>query len=132
MDQFGERHQVGHYSHKPRWRNDGHGFGEPLSDHTVIVGFQTKMVEMALKVEGPRSRNIGRPDRPFALASWRNTERLVWNLVDEWAKGQASGMKIKPGCARRSVSVSCPAERSPGTDNRQRTTNWANQCKGSI
>ena len=47
MDQFGERNQVGHYSHKPRWRNDGHGFGEPISDHAIVVGFQIKMVEMA-------------------------------------------------------------------------------------
>jgi hypothetical protein len=46
--QFGAHSQVGHYSHKPRWRPDGYGFGEPFSTWEPIIDFMREMVEMAL------------------------------------------------------------------------------------
>jgi hypothetical protein len=46
--QFGAHSQVGHYSHKPRWRPDGFGFGEPFSTWPPITDFMREMVEMAL------------------------------------------------------------------------------------
>ena len=89
MDQFGERHQVGHYSHKPRWRNDGHGFGEPLSDHAIVVGFQIRMVEMALNWKNHDRRTLG--DLIARLHCLMDAHRtVIWNLVDKWADGQAS------------------------------------------
>ena len=46
--QFGTHGQVGHYSHKPRWRPDGYGFGEPFQTWPPITDFMREMVEMAL------------------------------------------------------------------------------------
>ncbi len=31
IEQFSQRSRVGHYSHKPRWRPDGHGKGSPIT-----------------------------------------------------------------------------------------------------
>jgi addiction module HigA family antidote len=89
VDQFGDRHQVGHYSHKPRWRNDGHGFGEPLSDHATVVGFQIEMVEMALKWKDHDRGTLG--DLIARLHCLMDEHRaVIWNLVGEWASRQAS------------------------------------------
>src|SRR5207302_9148043 len=37
--QFGNNHQVGHNSHKPRWRPDGYGFGEPFPTWKPVIDF---------------------------------------------------------------------------------------------
>ena len=48
VHQFGRQHQTGNYSHKPRWRPDGYGFGEPFPRVGPIIEFMRQMVEMAL------------------------------------------------------------------------------------
>jgi addiction module HigA family antidote len=89
VDQFGELHQIGHYSHKPRWRNDGHGFGEPLTDRATVVGFQIKMVEMALGWKDHDRKTLGDLiARLHCLADEHRT--IVWSLIQAWASGQAS------------------------------------------
>jgi hypothetical protein len=52
VGQFGVHHQIGHYSHKPRWRPDGYGFGEPFPTWGPIITFVREMVEMALTWKG--------------------------------------------------------------------------------
>lgn len=48
VSQFGSMHEVGDYSHKPRWRPDGYGFGEPFPTKGPIMKFKVEMAEMAL------------------------------------------------------------------------------------
>src|SRR5205823_11890393 len=41
--QFGTYHGVGDYSHKPHWRSDGYGFGEPFPTWGPILEFRREM-----------------------------------------------------------------------------------------
>jgi addiction module HigA family antidote len=117
MDQFGERNQVGHYSHKPRWRNDGHGFGEPFTDRAVIVGFQTKMVEMALTWKNHDRFTLG--DLIARLHCLMEEHRaVVWNLVGEWAAGGQASDNDK-AWLREKIRVSVMSRRAIARSGRQ-------------
>lgn len=83
-DQFGAYHQVGHYSHKPRWRNDGYGFGEPLADRQEAIQFLVKMIEMALNWKQHDSRTLG--DLVLRLHAVSPAHQAaVWILIRDWA-----------------------------------------------
>lgn len=87
--QFGEHYQTGHYSHKPRWRSDGYGFGEPFQTWGPVNEFVREMVEMALTWKeyslGMLSDLVGRLQ---GLADV--DQNRVWALVEHWAKTKAS------------------------------------------
>jgi hypothetical protein len=83
MDQFDVYNQVGHYSHKPRWRDDAQGFGEPVT-RKEAYDFLIAMVEMALNWNNHTKDTIGDLiDRIHALDEERQAR--VWRLVKEWA-----------------------------------------------
>lgn len=83
MDQFGEYNQVGHYSHKPRWRDDAQGFGEATTRKEAFE-FMIAMVEMALNWKIHTKDTIGDLiDRIHALDDERQAR--VWRLVEKWA-----------------------------------------------
>lgn len=57
LQQFGAYgNSVGDYAHKPKWRPDGYGFGEPFSTWGPINSFVREMVEIALTTP-PRGSN---------------------------------------------------------------------------
>ena len=58
IDQFDGNHRVGHYSHKPKWRTDGYGFGQPFGTTGPIQAFVHEMVEMALNWNVSYSANM--------------------------------------------------------------------------
>lgn len=88
VDQFDIGSQVGHYSHKPRWRNDGHGFGEPLRNEDVSE-FQVAMLEMALAWKSHDRETLGDLiTRIFGLDESR--QATVWELVKRWENTNAS------------------------------------------
>lgn len=83
MDQFGEYNQVGHYSHKPRWRDVAQGYGEPTT-RKEAYDFLIAMVEMALNWKSHTKDTIGDLiDRIHALDDDRQAR--VWRLVEQWA-----------------------------------------------
>jgi addiction module HigA family antidote len=87
--QFGSMHEVGNYSHKPRWRPDGYGFGEPFPTTGPIMKFQVEMVEMAINWKG---HTVGMlkdlVDRLHGLSE--DFQIRVWALIDTWAKSKAT------------------------------------------
>ena len=87
--QFGAHHQVGHYSHKPRWRPDGYGFGEPFPTWGPIIDFVREMVEMALTW---KDHSLGMLcDLVERLHDLTDADQArVWALVEAWAKTKAS------------------------------------------
>ncbi|MCP3462137.1 addiction module antitoxin [Bradyrhizobium sp. CCGUVB23] len=86
--QFGDHHQVGHYSHKPRWRPDGFGFGEPFQTWDPIFAFEHEMVEMALKWEEHSLSTLSDlVERLPGLSPEHQTR--VWTLIEAWAKDKA-------------------------------------------
>ena len=86
-DQLTSGHRHGGYSHKPKWRNDGHGYGEPLPTWGPIMAFVRDMVEMALHwKQGYTTDMIG--DLVNCLPGFAPEHReCVWAIVEKWAVG---------------------------------------------
>jgi addiction module HigA family antidote len=88
-DQFGRHHQIGNYSHKPRWRSDGYGFGEPFPTWGPIIEFVREMVEMALTwKDHSLSMLCDLVERLQDLTEEDQTR--VRALIESWAKTRAS------------------------------------------
>jgi hypothetical protein len=86
--QFDNYPGIGHYSHKPRWRPDGYGFGEPFSTWDPIVAFVREMVELALTWNNySLSKLSDLIERLHDLDD--GYQAGVWDLVNSWA-AQAS------------------------------------------
>jgi addiction module HigA family antidote len=87
--QFGMHYQVGDYSHKPRWRPDGYGFGEPFTTWPPIKNFIRDMVDVALTW---KDHSFGMlcdlVERLYDLTD--ADQARVWALVEAWAKTKAS------------------------------------------
>ena len=83
--QFGEHQGVGHYSHKPRWRSDGYGFGEPIPTWGPILQFRREMVEMALSWKDHTLEMLCDLVARLHGLDAVNQAR-VWNLVKAWAE----------------------------------------------
>jgi addiction module HigA family antidote len=86
VEQFDGRHTVGHYNHKPRWRNDANGFGEP--DVPTGRTFYTKMIEMALAWKDHNKETLGDVvEQIYNLNEAQQT--AAWDLVSRWAESGA-------------------------------------------
>lgn len=79
----GPRH--GSYSHKPKWRNDGHGYGEPLPTWGPVMAFVRDMVEMALYwKQGYTTNMISDLVNCLPGLAPEHRER-VWAITEAWA-----------------------------------------------
>lgn len=86
--QFGNHHQIGHYSHKPQWRSDGYGFGEPFSTRGPVIAFVREMVEMSLTwKEYSLPMLCDLVERLHDLSD--ADQDRVWVLIEAWAKDKA-------------------------------------------
>jgi len=89
VSQFGAHHEMGDYSHKPRWRPDGFGFGEPFRTWEPILTFKREMVEMALNWKDHTLGTLSDlVERLHDLDDGYQTR--VWTLIKTWAKKKAS------------------------------------------
>jgi hypothetical protein len=88
MDQF-EHHQSGHYSHKPRWRSEGYGFGEPFPTWGPVHAFQREVVELALSWEEHSLETLSDLVERMHFLSPEHQVR-AWDLVATWGAGSAS------------------------------------------
>ena len=87
--QFDTYNQVGDYSHKPRWRPDGYGFGEPFPTRGPTLAFMREMVEMALTWKDYSLNMLC--DLVERLHDLTDADQArVWALVEAWAKAKAS------------------------------------------
>jgi hypothetical protein len=87
--QFDRHQQVGDYSHKPRWRPDGYGFGEPFPTWGPILDFMREMVEMALTWKDQSLSTLC--DLVERLPDLTEADQArVWALVEAWAKTKAN------------------------------------------
>ncbi|HVJ62329.1 MAG TPA: HigA family addiction module antitoxin, partial [Tahibacter sp.] len=109
ISQFGAHHDVGHYSHKPRWRADGYGYGEPIPTWPPIMEFRRAAVEMALNWKDHTlstlcdlvERLSGLPDE------YRNR---AWELVRDWATTRATD--AEKAAMREKVRVTALSHRA--------------------
>ena len=86
VDQFTPRSGIGHYSHKPRWRDDARGHGAPSNEGRRE--FVIKAIELALSWPAHDRSTLGDLiENIQGLAPHHHRE--VWDKVDRWAE-QAS------------------------------------------
>lgn len=89
VSQFGIHHQVGDYSHKPRWRPDGYGFGEPCPTVGPINEFVREMVKLALGWENHSREMLC--DLVERLRDLSDVDQArTWELIESWAKTKAT------------------------------------------
>lgn len=87
--QFHNHPDTGTYSHKPRWRPDGYGFGEPFTTQEPIWRFRREVVEMALSwSEHTLCTLCDLVERLSSLNDHHQAD--VWSLIEIWAKDKAS------------------------------------------
>lgn len=123
LEQFSPHGGIGHYTHKPRWRSDAHGYGEPVSgqernDFAVFafklaVAWPNLTVEMLKELLG----NLG------GLAEDLQLE--VWDRVDAWVKDASEGDKAVLRERIRVVALSRRARRWRGEDSAPRSAERA-------
>lgn len=90
FDYYGNR--TGDYSHKPKWRPDGYGFGEPFKFMEPINAFVREMVEVSLtRPTYTADMLCDLVDRIHELVD-KDQER-VWKLIEAW-KSSASDLDI--------------------------------------
>ncbi|QMW01710.1 HigA family addiction module antitoxin [Spirosoma foliorum] len=83
MEQFGQLHYTGNYNHKPSWRNDAQGYGEPKQD-IEIEAFVMKVVDMSLNWKTYDRSMIGDlVERLHGLDNRR--QETLWSIVGNWA-----------------------------------------------
>lgn len=106
--QFGNHSQIGDYSHKPLWRPDGYGFGEPLPTWDPVHAFVYEMVELAL-TRDQYSLTMLR-DLIDRLHDLTNADQdRVWALIGAWAKTASDGDKV---AMREKIRVSTLSRRA--------------------
>ena len=101
--------QTGHYSHKPRWRNDGHGHGEPFKTWDPINKFRRAAAEILLGWKhGFTATTIC--DFVGALHHYDETHReRIWLIVSQWA---AEASESDRALVREKVRVSLLSKRA--------------------
>lgn len=106
--QFGSHHQVGDYSHKPTWRPDGYGHGEPFPTWGPVLEFAEKMIELALsRARYTVSMLSDLIDRVHDLTD--ADQDRVWALVEAWLQTASDNDKIT---LREKIRVSTLSRRA--------------------
>ena len=90
--QFGRGPQTGDYSHKPRWRTDAYGYGEPHATWDPIIAFIHEMIGMALSWKSySRDMLCDLIERLPDLDD--ESQAKVWKLLEGWAAGATDADK---------------------------------------
>ncbi|WP_223437896.1 MULTISPECIES: HigA family addiction module antitoxin [unclassified Pseudomonas] len=88
---FGDR--VGHYNHKPKWRQDGYGHGEPFKTWEQIHAFVRETVALALcRTSYTAEMLCDLVSRLRSLAS--DDQGRVWGIIEEWHDNGATDEDI--------------------------------------
>ncbi|KAA6170512.1 addiction module antitoxin [Pseudomonas veronii] len=87
--QFGTHAQFGGYSHKPRWRPDGYGFGEPLIESEPRIEFVREMTNMVLSWHSYSVEKLCDLVEQLSCFSEDDQSR-VWKIIVTWAQKTAS------------------------------------------
>ncbi len=88
ISQLEQGQKLGHYSHKPRFRPDGYGFGEPFATWGPIMDFVRDVVELVLTWPDLSGDMI--IDLVGHLHDFSDQDQSrIWSIVETWA---ASGV----------------------------------------
>lgn len=94
VDQFGGLgQQVGAYTHKPTWRRDGEGFGEPFEFEGPSLEFQVAMAELSLSQPAYTADMIcDLVERLHGLD--REFQERIWTIIGTWRKSGVSDAEV--------------------------------------
>jgi addiction module HigA family antidote len=88
MAQFPIGHETGHYSHRPRWRNDASGFGEVVSGNERSE-FIIEAFEIAVSIPQHSFETI-KDLIKYTQTFPESYQIRVWELVENWVKENAN------------------------------------------
>lgn len=132
IEQLGTGPQHGGYSHKPKWRNDGHGYGEPLPTQGPVMTFVRDMVEMALNWKHGHTTNVV-CDLVNCLPGLASADReRVWTIIEGWAANAPDGDKAIVGEQIRKRLLSRRAKRQASNDDFVTLTESARRARKAL
>lgn len=86
IEQFGTDSRMGFYSHRPRWRSDASGAGQPVS-RKEMYEFTRKALDFSLAWPKYDEKTLG--DLVERLDGMPDEDQTtVWNLIDAWADAE--------------------------------------------
>ena len=85
VDQLDTEPRIGHYSYRPRWRDDASGAGRSVR-HREFHEFTRKALDLSLAWPDHTHESIGELVQRLAAMPEEDRNR-VWDLVDDWAEG---------------------------------------------
>ena len=91
LEQFRLGHRTGHYSHKPKWRTDGHGHGEPVTEsesRKFIQNAARKALDWKLHTDETLADLIQCLGPPTKIPYEWLPE--VWKLLESWHNEQST------------------------------------------
>jgi plasmid maintenance system antidote protein VapI len=110
IDQLNTGPRTGHHNHKPSWRTDGHGFGEPFRTWTPVIAFLREMADIALAWNGHTATQIcdliGHVHDLGRLGP--EYQAQVWELVTTWA---GTATDLDKATAREKIRVTTMSPR---------------------
>jgi plasmid maintenance system antidote protein VapI len=84
FEQYRSGSRVGHYSSRPRWRNDAMGAGQPLRDGREIIRFARRALDIALSWPEHTERTLG--DLIQEMHAFEKKDQAkIWQLIKAWA-----------------------------------------------
>jgi addiction module HigA family antidote len=93
IEQIPDDSQTGRYSHKPRWRTDGHGYGEAVSSEEAYK-FSRYALDKAIGWKAHDRQTLG--DLVGCISRLSEADQdAIWNLVEEWRKSASEDDKSR-------------------------------------
>ncbi|WP_112662186.1 HigA family addiction module antitoxin [Microvirga flavescens] len=125
IEQLNTGDKFGDYSHKPRWRPDGYGFGEPFTAWEPIMEFMSEMVALVLGWKN-HSREMLCDLIEHLHDLSEGDQAKVWELILSWANAGASDSDR--AIVREKIRVTVMSRRGL---KRSKETNFASLTKAA-
>jgi addiction module HigA family antidote len=112
LEQFKSGSRIGHYSSRPRWRNDAVGAGQPLQYRREVFPFMRKALDIALAWPSHDENTLGdlvEEMRDFEKkdqdAIWRSIKAWAGTTTDETARARLRERVRKFAFTRRGLKI---------------------------
>lgn len=127
IEQIDSGSQTGNYNHKPKWRNDAYGFGEPFKTWDQILAFVREIIDMLLNWEGGYTLDM-LCDLIQCLPDLSEEQQSkVWGLITSWSNAGASD--IDKAYLREKIRVTVMSRRGVKRTKKDTSANLSTAAK---